>query len=320
MTSFSASDVALSGFRFIRSQPRTVAIWAGVNLVFQLVYGLIFVTLAGGKLAEINTFVETNRIDPGAAWAMLPSLSFVFLIALLANLVLLAVMMSAACRARMRPEEVSPGYLRFGADEARMAGLILMWIALVLGYSFLVLFVVTLATAMGGLLPGVLRAIYVLLVAVGGLAAVFYPWVRLSLSLPMTFADRHIHLFDSWKLTKGRFWPLFGTYVLWAILTLVLSLVVFIVVLFVLSAARLSSGGALPPVTDLLTADKSSLASFLRLSTLVADALGAAFSAALLAICVGPFVEAYQVLMAQKAEAEAGSLATAVPATAEPTA
>jgi hypothetical protein len=74
----------------------------------------------------------------------------------------------------------------------------------------------------GGLVSGLLIAA----VGVGAIAAFLSICVRLSLAGPLTFKARQFRLFESWTMTKGHGWKLFGLALLSAVIVFALSLVV----------------------------------------------------------------------------------------------
>ncbi|HEY5411589.1 MAG TPA: hypothetical protein VIJ94_12785, partial [Caulobacteraceae bacterium] len=50
--------------------------------------------------------------------------------------------------------------------------------------------------------------------------------IRLLLAAPMTFARKRLQIFDSWGVTRGRFWPLLGVIVLAVIFALAIGLAI----------------------------------------------------------------------------------------------
>lgn len=83
--------------------------------------------------------------------------------------------------------------LRFGADEFRMIGVGLCW------FLFMV----------GVMLVTVLLGMIIIGIIVGPVLGVFFA-VRLSPAAALTIRDRKTKFFDAWTVTKGRFWPMFG--------------------------------------------------------------------------------------------------------------
>lgn len=299
MSGFSASDAAISGFRFIARQPKTVAIWAGVLLAYELVWGGLAVGLASDQLTLLRAFSRANGQDPTAAMAMLPSVSLILLFGLLALLGLGSLLFTAAYRAFLRPGEPRYGYIRFGPDELRIAGLIVLWLALGVGGSFVIAFVTGLLAALGEVMPKVVEVLYLVIVMALALCAFVYPVVRLSLSMPLTMDDHHIRLLESWKLTRGRFWPLFCAYALAALLILLLFFTVWGVVAIIVAVVAVALHIDLSNFQGLFSADTSSLAAYFSPASLVAAALNAFALAAGLAIFTGPVAEAYHALVGE---------------------
>jgi len=83
--------------------------------------------------------------------------------------------------------------LRFGADEFRMIGVGFCW------FLFMV----------GVMLVTVLLGMIIIGFIVGPVLGVFLA-VRLSPAAALTIRDRKLTFFDAWAVTKGRFWPMFG--------------------------------------------------------------------------------------------------------------
>ncbi len=301
MTTFSTSDAAFSGFRFIGRQPRTVLIWALANLAFKLVSGIVLVLLAGDKLNELMSAGQSGSAESAGALVMTPGLSLLFLIGLPAALGFSAVMFAAAYRAALTPEDARLGYLRISRDEFRMAVLIVAWLALVIGYLFLVMFIAGFASgfvlgvisATGVQLPAIVSAVLIILLTGGVLGAVIYPLVRLSLSMPMTLAERHIRLLESWRPTQGHFWPIAGALALSLTLIVVVWIIAAIVTTAIAAVVILVAGGTLADVSGIFRPDGSSLATYFTPARLIVAVLNAPVSAAVWAIFVGPFAEAY---------------------------
>jgi hypothetical protein len=116
--------------------------------------------------------------------------------------------------------------------------------------------------------------------------------VRLSLVLPATFDRRRLQIGSAWRLTKGRFWPLFGMYVLSFVLVIVISLLG-TVILFPLAALL---GGGLSGASEALRADYSSLGTWFGPVTLLSLVLSAILTAITNAVQVAPAAEAYREL------------------------
>ena len=299
MSSFSASDAAMSGFRFIRNQPRTVLIWAGVLFFCELIYGLLLVVLAQEQLPAVRAFSETNSTDPEAAMAMLPAVSPVLLLTFAAFLAVASVMFSAAYRAQFEPGQHRWGHIRVGRGELRFAGLIALWVVLSVGGSFIITFFTALLYALGSALPAIIALPYMLLLIVGAVAAFVYPIVRLSLSMPMTFVDEHIRLLESWKPTRGHVWRLLGAYVLSALMIGLLFFAVWSVVAVIAAFVAVAAGVPLTALSGLFRTDTSSLSAYFSPLSIIAALLNAMAWAASLAIFCSPVAEAHRALVGE---------------------
>ena len=139
-----------------------------------------------------------------------------------------------------------------------------------------------------------LLAFLVLIVA--AVAAFVYPLVRLSLSMPMTYADAHVRLLESWKPTRGHVWPLLGAYLLAALMIIILFFVVWSIVAVIAAVVAVAVHFPLTALSGLFHTDTSSLGAYFSPLSIVAALLNAGAWAASLAIFCGPVAEAYRVL------------------------
>lgn len=297
MTAFSPTDAALSGFRYIGRRPLVVLSWAGAFLAYGLIYNTVFVIFAGDKQAAIQALADVNRSDPEAAMAMVPSLSFIFLLTTLATLTMSSIMFTAAYRAFLRPDDNRFAYLRFGRDELRMAVLVVATAALDAGGLFLIAFVTGSLAGLGAALPIIVQMLYFPILVVGALCAMTWPSVRLSLAMPMTLGDHHLRLFESWKPTHGHFWGLVSTYLLSAILTLVVVVSEWAVVALLAAIVIVSSGLSLADLSGLFRADTSSLKAYFTVTTMIGLVLNALACAAGLTILTAPVANVYLALV-----------------------
>jgi hypothetical protein len=211
MSPFSASDAALDGFQVIRSHWRVVLGWClfsllgFVVLLVVAVLAIVAVTLAPSTPAQANA-------AGGFAGGLVLGLGGVSI---------QWVLVAALYRMKLRPGE-PPGffYLRVSRAEGRLIGL---WLTLLVGFgvvlfaaSLLVLWLLKLGAWAGDL------ATLAAAVAIAWLA------LRTSLAGPANFDTGRFGLADSWRLTRGRAWALFGMALLAICLLALIAVVVFI--------------------------------------------------------------------------------------------
>src|SRR4051812_10561103 len=132
MADFSATDVAFSGIRFVRERPRTVAIWAGAQIVISLVLGAIVAATIGPYIAQMQGLGRQQSTDPTQAMALFSHLLPMYALLLPLGLLINAVVYAAMARAVLRPADEGVGYLRFGGDELRQILLMLLWFVVAL--------------------------------------------------------------------------------------------------------------------------------------------------------------------------------------------
>jgi len=298
MASFSASDAALTGFRIVRERPKAVAVWAAVQFVIALASSLIMVSLAGPFLDSLKAGGGATR-DPAAAMAMFRQVGPLYLFFVLFALIFYPILYAAMNRAVLRPNDEGFGYFRLGADELRQLGLTLMMVGLVLvAYIALIIVVAAMAatfsTAFGartGAAAGA-AAPLILLAVLLGFAVIclwIYFWVRLSLASALTFATRRVNLFGSWTLTRGLFWPMFGAYLVAAILVVVVLMLTGVITLAITAAF----GGGLAGIAQ---ATPSTVASVLTPARLAGLVISSAANALVWPVMLTPPAAIYQSL------------------------
>jgi hypothetical protein len=168
-----------------------------------------------------------ERPDPNVALAAMGGFFVRMLLFYLVFFFVYTILMTAAQRAVLRPEESAFASIRFGGDELRMIGL-----AFFLGFLFMVGYFVAAAilgivavasgAAAGGAAPiGPVMIIGVVLI----LCLVLFFWVRVSLAFPLTLMRRRFVLGEAWQLSRGHFWTLLGGYAVLTIILIVVALV-----------------------------------------------------------------------------------------------
>lgn len=246
MAQHPVSDAAFEGFRVTREHPTAVLLWAVLLFVSAILTGAI---LAASPLPGLIAMVN-GAAKPGVApmpediqrvsQAMvrqMPALMGPMLEVVLIGMVVQALVQTAVNRAVLQPDAKAFGYLRFGAAELRTFIVLLAVTVLMLAIYFIGALVIAVLSTFLGALGG-------LVVAVGFLAlvaALVIVAVRLSLAVPATFAARRLAFAESLALTRGRFWPLVGAYVI-ALVMVVLVLILGQVISLGVEAALGQSG------------------------------------------------------------------------------
>jgi len=239
MPEFSIKEAALTGFRFARENPGAILVWALVSIIGTAIYYLIFVSMAGEAIVQMQALQEQAQTDPQAvdpgqmfsAMGQMMTGTFVGFIPLFVASVMIT---AAATRAILRPEARGLGFVRFGADELRLiAVLIVVGILLGLIYfvgtivSGIIAFAVIGAGGGGppapGELPAGMMAALLPPMLLAGLI-MLYVYSRFSLAPPLTLDRRAINIFSSVAMTKGRSGRVFRTYLLALLLYLVVAI------------------------------------------------------------------------------------------------
>ncbi|MGK6354455.1 hypothetical protein ACMGDH_04425 [Sphingomonas sp. DT-207] len=219
------------GFGLIRRHPGPVLVWGAISAVSGVAIGWVQWRLGVPASDEASA---ASLLGRGALGTLLGLLS----------LVISTVLSAAAFRAVLRPQAGGFAFLRLGRDEARMIGLTLLLYVITIvvgivgaaGFAFLV--------ALIGFVTGSQTAAQTLasLLVLAGLGALIFVFVRLSLVYPLVLLRRRITIDDSWEATRGHFWSLLGTYILLALISFALVMLVMLPVAGV-HVQQMASGG-----------------------------------------------------------------------------
>ena len=220
--SLSATEAAFEGFRVVRRKPTVVAWWA---LAYLVLFAVAF-ALAGPSLIEVMTIADTmNAANPSPADMQRLGAAYAGLAWLLpAGLLFGAVLNTAIVRAVLRPEEGRLGYLRLGADEFRVLGATLLLTLAGAAITLLAAFAAGLLVGLASFAGQAVAWLVGLLAGAAVLALVVFLAIRFSLVVPATFTEKRMAFKESWRATKGVFWPLLGMAVIAVIMSIVVGL------------------------------------------------------------------------------------------------
>jgi hypothetical protein len=215
-------SIISGGFGLLRRQPGAVAVWGLIYLAITVLMGLATRPMMGSfaRMAGNNPTIPADFASTMGELLLLE----------LAVFVVFVVLVAASQRAVLRPDRGGFAYLRLGMDELRLVGLsllllVLFYIGMLIGLIVLSLIVGIVAVAAGPTAAIPLMIVEVLLVF--GLA--LWIEVRMSLAFPLTMLRGKIVIGEAWRATRGRFWTLFGAYLLIFLMLMVLWIAVALV-------------------------------------------------------------------------------------------
>ena len=111
-----------------------------------------------------------------------------------------------------------------------------------------------------------------------------------------TFAERRLAVFESWGLTRGQFWRLFGAYVLALACVVVVGFLALVVFTGAAGVVVLLTGGQISDLGSILNPKDVTLRSYLSIGLIASMILSSVFSALWNAVMAAPGAVAYQQL------------------------
>ncbi|MBX7248214.1 MAG: hypothetical protein K1X35_04095 [Caulobacteraceae bacterium] len=316
MGTFSIGEAYRAGFGLVARKPLHVLVWGVVYTLLRVLPYVLMVWLVGPDLFKAwGDFVANAAAggDPGDLSEFTRTMQNVnsfeslgFLTSILAA----AIFNAAVFRTLLRPSDGGFLGLKLGMDELWQGLLYLVMV--ILGCIFVILAALVGVLA-GGILffigkavgGNVLGGFGIALAVIATLGVVLWVIVRFSLAGPATFANRSFQLFESWTLTKGNAWGLFGLTVLLIATILAAEIVLGVAMLSIF--VSLGSTEALSP--DAIEAFFQQPADVWMLQAtpwLVGGTLvGALLSGAIYTILMAPYASAYAQLTATPAPASA---------------
>lgn len=223
MQRFDAADAAFFGFGLIKRDPTQV-------IALALIYALMTVGAWYFMIEPLAVMMGSGMAEDDPTEMMIAlgqfygALAPIFLVTALFSLVI----QGAVLRNLVREERGGWVFgLQFAGDELRLL-LVNIVVYLLVFLVYIAVIAVTAGVAAGlGAVNGALAGVAAVVLGVAGLCVLITVAVRLSPAAAATIGDQKLVVFRAWSFTKGKFWGLFGAYVIAFIIALVLALVVF---------------------------------------------------------------------------------------------
>lgn len=295
MAGIPVGEAAFEGFTLIRRKPLAVLVWGLVLFAF---FVAVFAMLGAVFGSAWNMVSELDGAEPDVAeaFAFQMQIMMVQFGMWLISILMRVVLTCAVFRAVLEPQNDRFAYLRLGKVELLVA-LVLLCLSIILAILL-----------MGGLLVGIgvtlaaWAASKALAVGLGilvfGALIVLFAWVglRLSMSLPMTFADRRFRFFEAWELTRGHVGSLF--LVLLVVIAIVLLIEIAIVGVALAIAMSVAAGGGITEASleAFFQRPPQEWLAVLGPAVLIGGVLFGILGAALMAITTAPWAAAYRAL------------------------
>lgn len=295
--SFSATDAAFEGFRVVRRNPLAILVWTLIYAVMTI--GQMFASSGMMQsmmsMTEMMEDMESSPPTTMDGWMpliqaygdMMSSMAWMIPV----SLVVSAVLTAAVARSVVRPAEKAFGYVRLGMDEVRVfvvtlvVGILAAIISMIVFIAAIVVGAIAIRALEGW--GGLVMALTIL----GAIAFVIWMAVRWSLAVPITVAEKRFAIFDSFGVTKGRFWPLLGMALIagvMAVLVMLLCSIVSMPISLMMGLDMFGKVGATDPEAMLKMFDVTN-------PWVIASAVVNAITYALvLGICHAPFAAAYK--------------------------
>jgi hypothetical protein len=292
MSGFSPTEAALEGFRVTRENPKAFGIWVIVTFAISVLGVVIDGFMPGSIKAGLDAINADEVLTPQQF------LDTLILIApiLILGLAVLSVMAAAVYRLIFRHEDTRFGYLRLGADELRLMGLTVIFMGIAIGLVVSVGMLVGILVVLISTVVPAATTFASLVGTVFSFGVIIYVLVRLSLAPVATFAERRLSIFESWALTRGQFWPLFGAYFLAVICIIAVGVLLMTVFAGVAGAVALMMGGQLSDVKAIFAADGANLRSYLSIGVVAYAIVNSVLSALYNAVIAAPGAVAYREL------------------------
>lgn len=250
---FSASDAAFEGFRIVRRDPLAVVGWA---LLYVAVFAIGFALVGGPMIALVQ---QANALEAVANPSMedlaplFGGYALVLTVAMPLSILVSTVLMAAIVRAVLEPSARRFGFMRIGMDELRLVGVYIVLFALVFAYYVIVGVVCFTLGAIAAASNQPWLFLPVFLFAIAAVLGLIWLSVRFSLVAPIVVAEKRIAIFESYKMTKGHFWPLLGMAILAGVMSIVVAILGMVISLpFQLGLAgpfgQIEAGEAMLPI------------------------------------------------------------------------
>ena len=284
-----------SGFALIKHRPASVFVWGLLLVVF--VEAPILFLMGRAATETLGLWGAGGPTNEAAAQNIAFALQQRMLLVeamMLPVLVVRVLIMAAVYRAVLEPAKRGLAYLRIGRQEAWLL-LLALCISVLAGFA-----IVPLELLLGvSVITMMMKGAWILvgpLLGIVGLILLLWVWARLSLAAPMTFADRHFRLFESWRLTRRHGLSLLGLGVVMFLLIAALELVLFS--LLAIGGAALWAGHPLDAPAILAWIRRLSIQSAGQMAEWLVPIglVAAAVFGALNAIAIAPWASAYQQL------------------------
>lgn len=291
MTTFSAGEAAFEGFRLSREQPRTILVWAIFHFVVSVFSALVLISMSGDVLELME---RRDELTPDEVTQMMMGLAPSTVVLAPLGLAVMAVIAAAVYRLHLRPQEAGLGYLRLGADEVRLAALTIIYYFLSLIGLLVLIFLAGIAAGLAAAFGGGSGRLVALGVFTFSLGLWLFTLVRLSLAPVITFDTRRLSVFESWRLTKGRFLGLFGAYVLAVATIIVVTLLMMVIFTAVAGVITVMGGGSIQDVSAVFQPDLSSVGAYFSVQTVAYLIFNALIMAIYYPVLLSPQVVAYR--------------------------
>ncbi len=295
---FSATDAAFEGFRLVRRNPMAIVVWSVLYFVLSLASLFASAQSMRGMVAMTEMLEGMESTPPASFQDMAPifeaygqAMSYTAWL-MPVSLVIGSIIYAAVARGVLTPQAKSFGYVRFGMDEVRV-----LVVSVVITLAAIAIYCLAFAGvfALGAVAIATEQAWMWLIVVFGFFAAIaLMIWlaVRWSLAIPITVAEKRFAFFDSFSMTRGRFWPLFGMAIIAGLLSLVIWLLAMIVAMPVSMMSGVSMMGAMGASTDpAAMLEAFDPANPWMIATAVVNAI---VYALMVGVAYGPFAAAYR--------------------------